>query len=146
MDSLAGKNTEEGTKGYKKIKNDWTMLDILFFVMIAFYLIGMFNIIKNIHEEGIERVKNIEFLNGITYGELVHGYIREPEWTAFNSDKDVAIIEVNGKSVEGEEICIQFGAEGREGFNLISSQNFRPIYFEADGESFGYGCRLFVSI
>ncbi len=135
MDSLAGKNTEEGTKGYKKIKNDWTMLGILFFAMIAFYLIGMFNIIKNIHEEGIERVKNIEFLNGITYGELVHGYIREPEWTAFNSDKDVAIIEVNGKSVEGEEICIQFGAEGREGFNLISSQNFRPIYFEADGES-----------
>ncbi len=135
MDSLAGKNTEEGTKGYKKIKNGWTMLGILFFAMIAFYLIGMFNIIKNIHEEGIERVKNIEFLNGITYGELVHGYIREPEWTAFNSDKDVAIIEVNGKSVEGEEICIQFGAEGREGFNLISSQNFRPIYFEADGES-----------
>ncbi len=134
MDSLAGKNTEEGTKGYKKIKNDWTMLGILFLAMIAFYLIGMFNIIKNIHEEGIERVKNIEFLNGITYGELVHGYIREPEWTAFNSDKDVAIIEVNGKSVEGEEICIQFGAEGREGFNLISSQNFRPIYFEADGE------------
>jgi hypothetical protein len=103
--------------------------------MLLCLFIGIVNMTGDVYGEAITKVKNTEYSNGVTYGTIINGYLKEPEWKAFNSDTDTAIVEVNGTSIADENICIQFAGTAGMGFNGVSNQTFYIRYFEADGES-----------
>ena len=74
----------------------------------------------------------MEFRDGVTYEELIDVYLKDAEWTAGNSETDTAVVEINGTSVEGEKICIQFWGDMGMG---MSYKNLTLKYCEADGVS-----------
>ena len=135
LDSITGRTTDENTKQYKKVSNSRVILNVSIIAIIVFCIMGISSFSGGIHEEAIEKVKATEFYAGYTYGDVVERYVYEPEWSAFNSDTDVAIVEMNGTSIENETICIQFSGELGMGFNSVGIQDFKVRYFELDGES-----------
>lgn len=135
MDCVSGKSIEENKKEYVKVKNNIKTINILEILGVIFLIIGMCNMTGNISGEAIDNVKTTEFSTGVTYEDLISGYIQTPEWDAFNSDKDRVVVEVNGISVENEKICIQFAGDPGMGFSHVNLQKFKLVYFEVDGES-----------
>jgi hypothetical protein len=135
FDKLMGKKDSNDEKEYKKVKNDSNMMWISLVVALICLFIGIANLKGDIYGEAITKVKNSEYYNGVTYGTIINGYLEAPEWKAFNSDADTAIVEVNGTSIANEKICIQFAGTAGMGFNGVSNQTFYVRYFEADGES-----------
>lgn len=135
MDCVSGKNIEDSEKEYREVENNIKTLNILEILGVIFLIIGMCNMAGNLSGKAIDNVKTTEFSTGVTYEELISGYIQTPEWDAFNSDKDRVIVEVNGTSIENEKICMQFAGDPGMGFNHVNLQKFQLIYFEADGES-----------
>ncbi len=136
MDGLSGKNNAEEEKEYKKVKADRNGLGISVLVMFVCLVIGLCSFFGGVEDAAVENVKAMEFYEGITYGELISGYIENPEWTVFNTETDTPIVEVNGTSVEEEEIRIQFSGEMGMGLNGVENQSFRLRYFGIDGESY----------
>ena len=86
-------------------------------------------------DKAIQNVRSSLYNETTTYDEIIDAYLINPDWTAFNSDKDAPVVEVNGISVEKEDICIQFIGELGLGFHLVEKQQFRLRYFEVDGKS-----------
>lgn len=136
FDEIMGRKEPNDEKEYKKVANDRKIFFISLAAMLIFLIIGICNMTGSIHGEAVTKVKNTEYFNGVTYGTLINGYLKEPDWNAFNSTTDTAIVEVNGTSVEGEKIRIQFSGSRGMGFSGVSNQNFDVSYFEADGEKF----------
>ena len=123
------------TREYKKFKNCVMGTIVSVIIMIALALIGVFSFFSGTKDEAISNVKEIEFNNDMTYGEIIEGYIANPEWTAFNSENDTVVVEVTGKSVEMQQICIQFLGEAGMGFGEVDKQEFDLAYFEVGGKS-----------
>ncbi len=105
---------------------------IAFVAFLLFLVIGFFTVIGSISNNSISNVQKMEFYDNVTYEELIDSYISDAEWTAFNTDNDVAVVEVNGMSIEGENICIQFWGSMGMGF---SDESLELAYFEVDGTS-----------
>lgn len=133
MDCVSGKDTSEHTKEYKKIKNNIKAFYISLIVMILCCIIGVIVTFGDSHDNIVAKVKTTEFVNGVTYEEIIDRYLETSEWTAFLSDTDTTIVEISGISVENEVIRIQFSGYYGMGFNDI--QNFTLSYFEVDNES-----------
>jgi sulfur carrier protein ThiS len=103
--------------------------------MIVCLIIGISGMTGNMQEEAIDNVKAMVFYEGVTYEELLNTYIVNPEWTAFNSENDIVIVEMNGTSIENDQVCIQFSGEMGMGFNGVGQQDFKLRYFDINGES-----------
>ena len=132
MDTLKS-NCFSESKEYKKINLYAKAAAISLLVScLVFALMGFAFGLSSTHDTAISEVKKAEFSYGVTYGELIDGYIRNAEWTAFNSDDDTAVVEVCGTSIEGEQIRIQFWGNSGMGFSYSS---ISLAYFEADGVS-----------
>ena len=86
-------------------------------------------------DRAIQNVRSSLYNENTTYDKIVDAYLINPDWTAFNSDKDAPVVEVNGVSIEKEDICIQFIGELGLGFHLVEKQDFSLHYFEVDGQS-----------
>ena len=134
MDYAAGRNISEQEQQCRKIAKERNLLKILIIAIMVFSLVGFLSVIQNMSQIAITKMKETEFIEGVTYEELIDGYLKTVEWKAFNSDAHTAVVEVKGMSVENEEICIQFWGDGR-GYGNIDRQNFSLKYFEIDGVS-----------
>lgn len=119
-------------KEYKKTKNYAKASIIAFVAFLILLVIGCFNVVGSAYDDAISEAKMMEFEDYVTYGEIFDEYLIDAEWTAFNSENDIAVIEVTGISVEGEHICIQFWGNMGMGFSYI---DLTLEYFEADGFS-----------
>lgn len=135
MDCLAGKDKSEETQAYKKVKTDKNALVVFAITMIVCLFIGISGMTGNMQEEAIDNVKATVFYESVTYEELLNTYIVNPEWTAFNSENDIVIVEMNGTSIENDQVCIQFSGEMGMGFNGVGQQDFKLRYFDINGES-----------
>jgi len=134
MDSVSGKDVKEQKKAYAKIINGVKAMKIIavaMFVCLAIGILGVFNGTKNV---AVENVKNTQFEMGLTYGELLDNYLPDAKWTYFISENDTPIVEVNGISIEGESVCVQFEGELGMGGTNLEQQDFDLGYMDADGE------------
>lgn len=135
MDCVANKDTSLHQKENQKVKTDTKLVMVSFVAMVICLIIGVVGMTGGLYEDAINQVKDTEYFAGMTYGELIEAYLVEPEWTAFKSDTNTAVVEVNGLSVEDETICIQFLGEYGFGFNSNIEQKFTLSYLDADGVS-----------
>lgn len=135
MDRISGKDSVQCESEYNKLRSGKKGFVISGCLAIVLMIIGACSLVSVTYDEAIDRVKSTEYSSDYTYGKLVEKYIKEPEWKAFESDKDTAVVEVNGTSIEGEKICIQFTGESGVGFSSVDTQEFKPYYFSVDGES-----------
>ena len=119
-------------KEYEKTKIFAKASVIAYAAFLIFLVIGFFTAIKSISNSAVSDVQKMEFYNDITYEELIDSYVKDAEWTAFNTDNDVAVVEVSGISIEGENICIQFWGSMGMGF---SDESLELAYFEVNGVS-----------
>lgn len=106
-------------------------------LLIVIIVVILIKIIGNKDDKQIDYVKNTEYSNGYTYGELIDNYIVSPEWTTFgatNNNQPTGIVEVVGESTEKEDIVIQFMGPNGLGRYFIG-QDFKVSYFEVDGNS-----------
>lgn len=133
MDCISGKNDSEHIKEYKKIQNDTKALYISLISMLLCLIIGVISCVGDTFDKAISKVKATEFVAGVTYEEVIDGYLETSEWTAFNSDTSTAVVEIKGVSIEDEIICIQF--LGNFGMGFTDGQDFTLNYFEVNGES-----------
>jgi hypothetical protein len=133
FDEILGKKDPNDEKEYKKVKNDSNMIWLSLAAMLLCLFIGIVNMTGDVYGEAITKVKNTEYFNGVTYGTLINDFIEEPEWKAFNSDSNTAVVEVDGTSITDEQLCIQFLGSSGMGFDDISNQTFYAYYFETDG-------------
>ncbi len=134
MDRIACKDVLQEDKEYKKIKIDKTGMMISLILAIISVVIAAVISMGATHGEAVEKVKNTEYCAGITYEDLIDVYLDEPEWKSFVSDTSTAIVEVNGTSIEGDTMCIQFKGDLGVGYNSIGSQEFTLDYFDVNGE------------
>lgn len=133
MDCVSGKDTSEHTKEYKKIKNNIKAFYISLIAMIICCIIGVIVTLGDSHDNIVAKVKTTEFVNGVTYEEIIDRYLETSEWIAFLSNTDTAIVEISGISVEDEAICIQFS--GFPGMGFTDMNDFTLSYFEVNNES-----------
>ena len=103
--------------------------------MLICAVVGVVSLLSGVKDGAINNVKESVYRDDMTYGYIIEGYIKDPEWKAFNNDNGVAVVEVNGTSVEKQSICIQFMGEGGMGFNDVDTQEFKLYYFGVDGKS-----------
>lgn len=120
---------------YKKFTGARKTTNILFLAMLVSLVIGICSFTSDVKDKAILNVKESICYENITYGEIVDVYLVDPNWIAFNSETDTPVVEVNGTSVENQEICIQFTGELGAGFHLVEKQTFKPAYFSVDGTS-----------
>ena len=130
MDTLRSDDLPEA-KVYDKIKLYAKAYVASFVAFLIFLVIGVCSFGGATYDNAITEAKALEYSFGVTYGEIIDGYVKNAEWTAFNSDDDTAVVEVCGTSVEGEQIRIQFWGNPGMGFSYSS---IRLAYVEADGE------------
>lgn len=147
MDRLAGRDPAEGLKAAQKVKRYKTAITLAFGGMILSLFIGLFGLtgggtegngglVGETYGKAIQNVKDTVYSTNVTYGDIVGGYLTSPKWEAFNdSEKAVAIVEVNGKSINDEKICIQFMGELGLEFYQVENQVFKPVYVEVEGEA-----------
>ena len=107
MDALQTDGLSE-QKAYDKIKLYAKAHVASFVAFVIFLVIGFSSFLGVTHNDAIADAKMLEYRKGVTYDELIEEYVRGVEWTAFSSEKDMVVVEVNGTSVEGEKVCIQF--------------------------------------
>ena len=123
-DYLIEKKTYQKTKTYAK------SAIIAFVASLIFIVIGLCSFTGSVHNDAVSDAKSIEFCDGVTYEKLIDAYLIDPKWSAFNGNNDIAVVEVTGISVEGEDICIQFRGDMGMGFDY---RDLSLNYFEADG-------------
>lgn len=119
MDTLKSDGLVE-TKAYEKIKLYAKVYVASFVAFLIFLVIGFCSFLGVRYDDAITDAKALEYSFGVTYGEIIDGYVKNAEWTAFNSDDDTAVVEVCGTSVEGEQIRIQFWGNPGMGFSYTS--------------------------
>ncbi len=135
LDKVTDKYTANDQKSYKKYLNSSRLMTISVILMIACLVIGSFSMFGNLEQDAIDNVKSTYYNERITYDQIIDRYLIDAEWEAFNSDRDIVVVEVNGMSVENEMICIQFSGEAGLGFNGVDHQEFELRYFDVDGKS-----------
>ena len=116
----------------KKIKIYAKASVAAFVAFLIFLIAGVSSFLGSKYDAAIEDAKTMTYYNNITYGELIDEYVRDAEWTAFNSESDMAVVEVHGTSVDGDKVCIQFWGESGMG---LSYRTLTLEYFEVDGVS-----------
>ena len=131
MDSFQNHNSAE-QKMYQKTKIYAKAAVIAFVSFLIFLVIGFCSSIGSAFNEAISDAQAMEFIDGVSYGELIDVYLKDAEWSSFNGERDIAVVEVNGTSVEGEKICIQFWGDMGMG---LSYKSLKLEFFEADGVS-----------
>lgn len=135
LDKVADNYTSNDQKSYKKCLNSSRWMTISVIMMIVCLVLGCFSMLGNLEQDAIDNVKSTHYNERITYDQIIDRYLINAEWEAFNSDRDMVVVEVNGMSVENEMICIQFSGEAGLGFNGVDHQEFELHYFAVDGES-----------
>lgn len=131
MDTLQNDCSSE-QKPYKKTKGYAKASVAALVLCLIFLVFGIFSFTRSTYDKAISDAKTMEFYNNVTYEEVIDTYVKDAEWTAFNGEGDTAIVEINGTSVEGEKICIQFSGDMGMG---LSYRSLTLSYFEADGIS-----------
>ena len=137
MDHIARQNPLVGAGEYSRIKAERIVTKILILIAVVLLGVGVYFLVGDKHDEAIQHVKTSMYKDGRTYEEVIRSYIHDAEWTAFISGEknDLAVVEVNGISVNNEKICIQFLGESGLGFDHADTQTFTVSYFEVDGTS-----------
>lgn len=107
MDTLRNEDLSD-QKTYDKIKLYAKAYVASFVAFLIFLVVGFCSFTGSMYDDAIADAKMLEYRKGVTYDELIEEYVKDAEWTAFNTEKDMAVVEVNGTSVEGEKVCIQF--------------------------------------
>ena len=131
MDMLANDGSAN-TKEYEKTKFIGKSAVIAFASFLIFLVIGCFSFAGSVSNEAVSDAQKMEFRAEVTYEELVDSYIKDAEWTAFNGEGDIAVVEVTGTSVEGEDVCIQFWGDMGMG---LSYKSLTLKFCEIDGVS-----------
>ena len=132
MDTIKNDNSAD-SKNYEKTKLFAKASIITLIAFVISLVIGCFSAIGSISSQAVDDARAIEFYNGVTCGELIDIYVTDADWSAFNGEGDMAVVEITGTSVEGEDICIQFW--GNMGMGL-SYRSLTLKFFEADGLSY----------
>ena len=136
MDCVAGKDAKLFEKEYKTVHNGLPSIIVFMVAMLVCVIIGCVLLLGEQNDKVVEKVKGTEYYSGVTYGELLDGYLIEQEWTSFTTDGDRACVEVDGVGLDGEAIEIQFLGELGYGFSNIENRNFEIYYAGIDGESY----------
>ena len=132
MDSFQSNHVTE-TKTYQKIKCYAKAAVATFIAFLIFLVVGCISFVGSVSNKAVSDAQTMVYDNGVTYGELIDVYLWDAEWTVFNSESDMAVVEVNGISVEGEDICIQFWGDSGMG---LSYRSLTLAFFEADGVAY----------
>lgn len=136
MDCVAGKDAKLFEKEYKTVHNGLPSIIVFMIAMLVCVIIGCVLLLGEQNDKVVEKVKGTEYYSGVTYGELLDGYLLEQEWTSFTTDGDRACVEVDGVGLGGEAIEIQFLGELGYGFSNIENRNFEIYYAGIDGEAY----------
>lgn len=131
MDTLQNDSLVE-QKSYKKTKTYAKAAVVAFVSFLIFLVIGFCSFENSVSNTAVSDAKAMEFCNGVTYEELIETYLIDAEWSAFNAERDIAVVEVTGTSVEGEDICIQFWGDTGMG---LSYRSLTLEICEVDGVS-----------
>ena len=131
MDTLQNDSSAE-QKPYQKTKIYAKAAAVGFVAFLIFLVIGVCSLVGSASNTAVSDAKAMEFRNGVTYEELVEIYLKDAEWSVFNGEGDIAVVEVTGTSVEGEDICIQFWGDMGMG---LSYRSLTLEFCEVDGVS-----------
>ena len=131
MDTLQNDSFAE-QKSYQKTKIYAKSSVVALVSFLIFLVIGCCSFIGSVSNEAVVDAQTMEFCDGVTYGELIDIYLEDAEWSAFNGERDIAVVEVIGTSVEGEDVCIQFWGDMGMG---LSYRSLTLEFCEVDGVS-----------
>lgn len=129
-------------KEYQKTKIYAKASVVAFVASLIFLIVGIPVLAGSVSDKTVSEVKEMEFRDNVTYEEVIDAYLQDAEWTSFNSEKDIVVVEINGTSVEGEKICIQFWGDLGMGYSYTS---LTLKVFEADETSLDpYGAMEYI--
>ena len=131
MDALQN-NTSADKSTYQTTKICAKAAVIAFVSFLIFLVIGFCSLLDGVSNEAVTDAQTMEFYDAVTYEEVIDSFLKDAEWSAFNAENDIAVVEVNGTSVDGEKVRIQFWGDAGMG---LSYRSLTLEIFEVDGIS-----------